>query len=85
VNALFGRARQLRPRLPAVCAAALPLLIVAGIGWNETDRGRARRAAVSSMIEAARVATPCNTRLLTPTRTRVVQALTGARQHAGRA
>ena len=78
VNALFGRTRQLRPRLPAVCAAALPLLIVAGIGWNGLTAGVHGGPAVSSMIEAARVATPCNTRLLTPTRTRgSFQALTG--------
>jgi hypothetical protein len=78
VNALCGRTRQLRPRLPAVCAAALPLLIVAGIGWNGLTAGVHGGPAVSSMIEAARVATPCNTRLLTPTRTRgSFQALTG--------
>ena len=78
VNAVFGRTRQLRPRLPAVCAAALPLLIVAGIGWNGLTAGVHGGPAVSSMIEAARVATPCNTRLLTPTRTRgSFQALAG--------
>jgi len=78
VNALFGRTRQLRPPLPAVCAGALPLLIVAGIGWNGLTAGVHGGPAVSSMIEAARVGTPCNTRLLTPTRTRgSFQALTG--------
>ena len=78
VNAVFGRTRQLRPWLPAVCAAALPLLIVAGIGWNGLTAGVHGGPAVSSMIEAARVATPCNTRLLTPTRTRgSFQALAG--------
>ena len=39
VNALFARTRQLRPRLPAVCAAALPVLIIAGIGWNGLTAG----------------------------------------------
>jgi hypothetical protein len=78
VNALFSRTRQLRPRLPAVCAAALPALIVAGIGWNGLTAGVHGGPAASAMIEAARVATPCNTRLLTPTRTRgSFQALTG--------
>jgi hypothetical protein len=78
VNALFGRTGRLRPRLPALCAAALPLLIVAGIGWNGLTAGVHGGPASSAMIEAARVATPCNTRLLTPTKTRgSFQALTG--------
>src|SRR4029078_2993388 len=67
-----------RRRLPAFSAAALPLLIVAGIGWNGLTAGVHGGPAASSMIEAARVATPCNTRLLTPTTKRAqVPALTG--------
>jgi hypothetical protein len=78
VNALFGRTRQLRTALPAVCAAALPVLIVAGIGWDGLTAGVHGGPATSSMIEAARVATPCNARLLTPSSTRgSFQALTG--------
>jgi hypothetical protein len=78
VNALFGRSQQLRPGLPAICAAALPVLIVAGIGWGGLMAGVHGGPATSAMIDAARVATPCNSRLLTPSTTRgSFQALTG--------
>jgi energy-converting hydrogenase Eha subunit A len=78
VTALFRRVARSDDRVFTGLATVLAVTIVAASGWSGLVGGVARGRPHNGYIEAARVATPCNSRLLTPMMTRgSFQSLTG--------
>jgi hypothetical protein len=77
LNTLIGHLARVNPRLPPFGAVALALAAVLAFG-DHGLRGGLGDVPVNSYITAARVATPCNSRIVTPFISRgSFQAFTG--------
>jgi hypothetical protein len=78
LSPVLARLASVTPRLPVLSAAGLVVVVVLAVGTNGLGGGLRTGRPHNGYLEAARVATPCNSRLLTPSMTRgSFQALTG--------
>jgi hypothetical protein len=77
-NAVLRRSASYDHRAPVVGGVVLILTIVGVVGWGGLGGGVAGGRPHDGYIEAARLVTPCNSRILVPTTTRgSFQSLTG--------